>query len=250
MLARPATPGVYVQPVDADRGAVRSLRTDIAGFVGIAERGPLGVAVAIETMGQFESVFGGYIAGGYLAYAVRAFFENGGRRCRVVRAASGEAARASGRLRLGDGAIGLTLSASSPGSWGDGLSVGVAPAHGADTLALPGGSALATPVADTHGMTPRAYVRLRQGPVVLFRIVAAVDPVTRTLFWVNPEPALRQSWEAPLAGLDFNLPLRIERVDYTLTESGQGLRATVDAMCGWTHRYLGDIEAARRRFDT
>ncbi|MFJ8018900.1 winged helix-turn-helix transcriptional regulator [Streptomyces sp. NPDC096311] len=40
------------------------------------------------------------------------------------------------------------------------------------------------------------------------------------------------------------------RVEYTLTASGQGLRATVDAMCGWTHRYLGDIEAARRRFDT
>ncbi|WP_217567317.1 helix-turn-helix domain-containing protein [Streptomyces sp. GbtcB7] len=39
------------------------------------------------------------------------------------------------------------------------------------------------------------------------------------------------------------------RVEYTLTESGQGLRATVDAMCGWTHRYLGHIEAARRRFD-
>ncbi|WP_406119857.1 winged helix-turn-helix transcriptional regulator [Streptomyces sp. NBC_00989] len=39
------------------------------------------------------------------------------------------------------------------------------------------------------------------------------------------------------------------RVEYTLTESGQGLRATVDAMCGWTHRYLGQIEAARRRFD-
>ncbi|MFD9649542.1 winged helix-turn-helix transcriptional regulator [Streptomyces mirabilis] len=39
------------------------------------------------------------------------------------------------------------------------------------------------------------------------------------------------------------------RVEYTLTESGQGLRSTVDAMCGWTHRYLGHIEAARRRFD-
>lgn len=39
------------------------------------------------------------------------------------------------------------------------------------------------------------------------------------------------------------------RVEYTLTESGQGLRATVDAMCGWTHHYLGHIEAARRRFD-
>lgn len=40
------------------------------------------------------------------------------------------------------------------------------------------------------------------------------------------------------------------RVEYTLTASGQGLRATVDAMCGWTHQYLSDIEAARRRFDT
>ncbi len=39
------------------------------------------------------------------------------------------------------------------------------------------------------------------------------------------------------------------RVEYTLTESGQGLRATVDAMCGWTHQYLSHIEAARHRFD-
>lgn len=39
------------------------------------------------------------------------------------------------------------------------------------------------------------------------------------------------------------------RVEYTLTAPGQGLRATVDGMCGWTHRYLGHIEAARRRFD-
>ncbi|MFE0426158.1 winged helix-turn-helix transcriptional regulator [Streptomyces sp. NPDC058953] len=39
------------------------------------------------------------------------------------------------------------------------------------------------------------------------------------------------------------------RVEYTLTEPGQGLRATVDAMCGWTHEYLDRIEEARRRFD-
>ena len=39
------------------------------------------------------------------------------------------------------------------------------------------------------------------------------------------------------------------RVEYTLTESGRALRATVDAMCDWTHRYLADIETARRRFD-
>src|SRR5688572_32959484 len=38
------------------------------------------------------------------------------------------------------------------------------------------------------------------------------------------------------------------RVDYTLTEPGQGLRATVDAMCAWTTRYLSEIEEARSRF--
>src|ERR1043165_4069972 len=39
------------------------------------------------------------------------------------------------------------------------------------------------------------------------------------------------------------------RVEYTLTDAGQGLRATVDSMCDWTHRYFGHIEAARSRFD-
>ncbi|MFE9258852.1 winged helix-turn-helix transcriptional regulator [Streptomyces sp. NPDC006879] len=39
------------------------------------------------------------------------------------------------------------------------------------------------------------------------------------------------------------------RVEYTLTEPGRALRATVDAMCEWTQRHLGHIDASRRRFD-
>ncbi|AXK31444.1 transcriptional regulator [Streptomyces armeniacus] len=39
------------------------------------------------------------------------------------------------------------------------------------------------------------------------------------------------------------------RVEYALTEPGQGLLKTVDGMCDWTHRYLGHIESSRRRFD-
>ncbi|MEV0189959.1 helix-turn-helix domain-containing protein [Kitasatospora purpeofusca] len=39
------------------------------------------------------------------------------------------------------------------------------------------------------------------------------------------------------------------RVEYTLTGPGQALRATVDAMCDWTHRHLDAIESARHRFD-
>ncbi|MCE7079838.1 helix-turn-helix domain-containing protein [Streptomyces sp. ST2-7A] len=39
------------------------------------------------------------------------------------------------------------------------------------------------------------------------------------------------------------------RVEYTLTEPGRALRATVDGMCDWTHRHLAHIEASRTRFE-
>ncbi|WP_373305941.1 winged helix-turn-helix transcriptional regulator [Streptomyces chryseus] len=39
------------------------------------------------------------------------------------------------------------------------------------------------------------------------------------------------------------------RVEYTLTEPGHALRATVDGMCAWTQQHLGHIETSRRRFD-
>lgn len=40
------------------------------------------------------------------------------------------------------------------------------------------------------------------------------------------------------------------KVEYTLTEPGQGLRKTVDVMCDWTHRNIGHIEASRRGFES
>src|SRR5690348_12786096 len=89
------TPGVYFERADASVGGIGPLRTDVAGFVGIAERGPLGIAVPVESIKQFEAWYGGVIDNGYLAYCARAFFENGGRRMWVVRVASEAAAAAS-----------------------------------------------------------------------------------------------------------------------------------------------------------
>ncbi|MFE9884414.1 winged helix-turn-helix transcriptional regulator [Streptomyces scopuliridis] len=40
------------------------------------------------------------------------------------------------------------------------------------------------------------------------------------------------------------------RVDYRLAEAGRALRDTVNGMCALTRRYLGEIEAARHRYDT
>ncbi|WP_236241294.1 helix-turn-helix domain-containing protein [Streptomyces sp. CC228A] len=44
-------------------------------------------------------------------------------------------------------------------------------------------------------------------------------------------------------------PVVPPRVEYALTEPGRALRVTIGGMCDWTHRYLGDIDAARRSFD-
>ena len=83
-----ATPGVYYERVDASAPAISVIRTDVAGFVGIALRGPIDMAVPIQSFRQFQAHFGEFTGAGFLAYCVRAFFENGGRRCWIVRVAS------------------------------------------------------------------------------------------------------------------------------------------------------------------
>lgn len=97
------TPGTYLKPTPVETRDVRLVRTDVAGFVGFAERGPLPLpglklageqfkpdelAIRLTSWKEFTSVFGGYIPNGSLAYAVRAFFENGGNTCYVVRVAA------------------------------------------------------------------------------------------------------------------------------------------------------------------
>lgn len=90
MAAPPSTPGVRFEDADRDDVAVGALRTDIAGFVGLTERGPIDTPVLVSSWEQFATAFGDCVPYGYTAYAVRAFFENGGRSCHVVRVAAPE----------------------------------------------------------------------------------------------------------------------------------------------------------------
>jgi phage tail sheath protein FI len=113
------TPGVYFEWPDSSAHEIRSARVDIAGFVGLASRGPLCSAVRVESWNQFTSVFGGYYPQGYLAYAIQGFFSNGGRTCWVVRVADAQRALPA-RLDLipdPNGAKKVQLTASSPGVW-------------------------------------------------------------------------------------------------------------------------------------
>ncbi len=95
------TPGIY-QTLDASTlSSIGLVRTDIAGFAGFTERGPLAggpvddpasLAVKLTSWKEFRARFGGFFANGYLPYAVRAFFQNGGTTCYVVRVADTDAA--------------------------------------------------------------------------------------------------------------------------------------------------------------
>ena len=137
------TPGVYFEWVDPRPPGLVPLRTDIAGFVGIAARGPLFKPVKVESWSQFTTTFGAHIPQGYLAYGVDGFFANGGQICWVVRVADADTALpASLDLRDGNNCPTLRLIAFSPGTWGENITVSVTrrgDEHFTLTLQLPGG---------------------------------------------------------------------------------------------------------------
>jgi len=60
-------PGAYFEPSDPPPRRIAEVRTDIAGFVGVAERGPLNVPVRIESWTQFATRFGEHSPDGFLA---------------------------------------------------------------------------------------------------------------------------------------------------------------------------------------
>jgi phage tail sheath protein FI len=117
------TPGVYVEWLDSNAQQPELARTDVAGLVGITERGPVHVPVKIDSYRQFYTTFGERIADGHLAYAVAGFFENGGRTCWVVRVAD-PATVAAARVRLlVEGREPFVLQAVTPGTWGNTIEV-------------------------------------------------------------------------------------------------------------------------------
>ncbi len=113
-----ATPGVYFERPRVRSLPAAALRTDVAGFVGIASRGPLHRAVRVDSPNRFTEIFGPATSEGYLAHAVQGFFANGGRRCWVVRVANRDASLvARWEVSSSDGRPAFELTARHPGTW-------------------------------------------------------------------------------------------------------------------------------------
>jgi phage tail sheath protein FI len=119
------SPGVFIEEIPARLKAIEGVSTSTAGFVGAAERGTVAgfalpytpaaadritlpadpAPVLVTSFAEFGRQFGAPFADpantGYLGHAVRAFFDNGGRRCFITRVASATAARATLQVHQG-----------------------------------------------------------------------------------------------------------------------------------------------------
>jgi uncharacterized protein len=124
------TPGVYPREIPSGVRSISGVATSNTAFVGCFARGPVNVATRITSLGEFERVFGGLAIGFESAYAVRTYFLNGGSIAFIVRVTAGVANTASAQI---GGNTGVTLAATSPGTWGNALRVGIARAAGAPT---------------------------------------------------------------------------------------------------------------------
>jgi uncharacterized protein len=223
-------PGAYTERTDAAQSSRLLLRSDVPAFVGIAEKGPLDIPVPIESFRQFQAYFGDFIGGGFLAYSVRAFFDNGGQRCWVVRVASrsfGEhvglaAQSASINLNNLDDEPVWSIQASSEGSWGNEIEVAMLEENNADAAIAEGDiKDVFTTVSSTAGFVRGSLVRISQEDSAgnlqsFYRVISFVDVKQQRLYWVHPQPGMGLVYDQSLQGFDVNRPARITSITYRI----------------------------------
>ena len=76
---------VIVQEEEPKLGRIPTLATAVAGFVGVTERGPIGVAIKITSFDEFLDIFGGFLSTQDMPLSIFHFFNNGGEVAWIVR---------------------------------------------------------------------------------------------------------------------------------------------------------------------
>ncbi|MFI1018337.1 phage tail sheath family protein [Streptomyces sp. NPDC020965] len=176
------------------------LRTDVAAFIGRFRRGPMDTPVRVESWNDVLGAFGPPDGPSATPYAVRGFFENGGRTAWVLRVA-GPAGTASAPWTVGR-AGGFSAEryravASSPGAWANGARVTIR--YRSSTVAGPPTVGVRVMV---PGEPPETFPGLPPGEVVdrlaASRLIRLVPDGTA------PPPGepgpISRSWELTLGG--------------------------------------------------
>jgi hypothetical protein len=123
-------PGIYPAPARVDR-SIGLVRLDVAGFAGVAPRGPVDAPTPVRSWSDYQLRFGGFEGPGLLPYAVSAFFEQGGERAYIVRvgarrggtSSTPEEDQAVALFELAAAGRRVRFAAANPGGWGSGISL-------------------------------------------------------------------------------------------------------------------------------
>ncbi|GAA2756214.1 phage tail sheath family protein [Actinopolymorpha rutila] len=104
------SPGVYIEEIERGPKPIEGVATSTAAFLGETQRGPQ-TPTLVTSYNEYLRLFGDiYGPDKYMPYAVKMFFDNGGRRCYIARIAAADAATATIDI------AGLTVTALGPGS--------------------------------------------------------------------------------------------------------------------------------------
>lgn len=180
-MAEYLSPGVYVEEYDSGAVPMQGVSTSTAGLIGLAQRGPvIGKPQLVTSFADYKRIYGGYLSEAkygdarYLPYAVEQFFINGGARAYIMRV-SPEGAQAA------QGSAGpLTVTAASPGEWGNNLRVAVEPSSKAKTqVAAVNGAELT--LKNAEGFNPGDVVELFDGKTKAYALVVSALENTITL---------------------------------------------------------------------
>lgn len=131
-MAEYLSPGVYVEEFDSGAKPMEGVSTSTAGFIGLAERGPVsGLPQLVTNFSDFHRIYGGYLSENefgqyrFLSYAVEQFFLNGGSRCFVARIAPEDSKCSKGAVP--ETSPVLEIMAKNPGVWGDDILITITP---------------------------------------------------------------------------------------------------------------------------
>ncbi len=134
MPITPTYPGVYVEELPSGVHTITGVSTAVTAFLGYFAQGPMNQATQIFSMADLERNFGSLIANSEAGYGVNQFFANGGAEAWVVRVAAAPPpgsttpeppAPATAEIEDTDGDDILTVTAASPGNWGNNLRLAV-----------------------------------------------------------------------------------------------------------------------------
>ena len=126
-MAEYLSPGIYIED-NPNPPVIEAVSSSTGGFVGITQRGRVGKPTFITSWNAFINNFAfgmdsPFLANSDLAYAVYGFFQNGGKRCYILRVASPQVKTAELKKPTEDPT--LVITAKDEGAWGNKLKVKV-----------------------------------------------------------------------------------------------------------------------------